>query len=148
MHCGRSGKDVNEKCGALHPESMRRAVREAGADAGFCYDGDADRLIAADENGEPVDGDKILCIFAKELKLRGRLPHNLAVGTAHTNTGAERELAAHGITLHRTDVGDKYVAAHMRRSGAAVGGEQSGHIILADYSTTGDGSRYLWRNSL
>lgn len=139
LHCGRSGKDVNEKCGALHPESMRRAVREAGADAGFCYDGDADRLIAADENGEPVDGDKILCIFAKELKLRGRLPHNLAVGTAHTNTGAERELAAHGITLYRTDVGDKYVAAHMRRSGAAVGGEQSGHIILANYSTTGDG---------
>ena len=139
LHCGRSGKDVNEKCGALHPESMRRAVREAGADAGFCYDGDADRLIAADENGEPVDGDKILCIFAKELKSRGRLPHNLAVGTAHTNTGAERELAAHGITLYRTDVGDKYVAAHMRRSGAAVGGEQSGHIILAGYSTTGDG---------
>ena len=101
LHCGRSGKDVNEKCGALHPESMRRAVREAGADAGFCYDGDADRLIAADENGEPVDGDKILCIFAKELKSRGRLPHNLAVGTAHTNTGAERELAAHGITARR-----------------------------------------------
>ncbi len=135
----RSGRKVNVGCGALHPEQMRAAVVEQGADAGFCYDGDADRLIAADERGNLVDGDKILCILAKDLRAKGKLPHDLAVGTAHTNTGAERELRAAGIRLARTDVGDKYVAEYMRKSGAAVGGEQSGHIILAEYSTTGDG---------
>ena len=139
LNCGGRGAKINENCGALHPEAMRRAVLETGADAGFCYDGDSDRLIAADERGNTVDGDQILCVFARELKARGRLPHDLAVGTAHTNTGAERDLASHGIRLLRTDVGDKYVAACMRRSGAAVGGEQSGHVILAEYSTTGDG---------
>lgn len=135
----RSGRKVNVGCGALHPERMCAAVVETGADAGFCYDGDADRLIAADEHGNLVDGDKILCILAKDLKAKGRLRQNLAVGTSHTNTGAERELERAGIRLFRTDVGDKYVAEYMRKSGAAVGGEQSGHIILSDYSTTGDG---------
>ncbi len=135
----RSGRKVNMGCGALHPEKMCEAVVERGADAGFCYDGDADRLIAADERGNIVDGDKMLCILAKDLQAKGRLPHSLAVGTAHTNTGAERELQRCGISLYRTDVGDKYVAEYMRRSGAAVGGEQSGHIILAEYATTGDG---------
>ena len=139
LHCAADGRTVNDKCGALHPESMRAAVLATGADAGFCYDGDADRLIAADERGETVDGDKILCIFAKHLQAAGRLPQNLAVGTSHTNTGAERELNAHGIRLFRTDVGDKYVAAYMRKNGAALGGEQSGHVILSAYSTTGDG---------
>ena len=139
LNCRTDGRHVNENCGALHPARMRRAVVAAGACAGFCYDGDADRLIAADEEGKLVDGDKLLCIFAREWKARGRLPHSLAVGTAHTNTGAERALAASGITLARTDVGDKYVAAYMQKSGAAVGGEQSGHLILADLAATGDG---------
>lgn len=139
LNCGNDGRRINEKCGALHPESMRRAVAETGADGGFCYDGDADRLIASDERGELVDGDRILCVLAKALKAKNRLPGNLAVGTAHTNTGAERELNACGIRLARTDIGDKYVAAYMRKSGAAVGGEQSGHVILSEYSATGDG---------
>lgn len=139
LNCRADGRHVNENCGALHPNRMRRAVVAAGADAGFCYDGDADRLIAADEEGKLVDGDKLLYIFARERKARGKLPHDLAVGTAHTNTGAERALAACGITLARTDVGDKYVAAYMAKSGAAVGGEQSGHLILADLAATGDG---------
>ena len=138
-NCRADGRHVNENCGALHPGGMRRAVLEAGADAGFCYDGDADRLIAADERGRLVDGDKLLYIFAREQKARGRLPHALAVGTAHTNTGAERALAACGVSLVRADVGDKYVSQCMQQSGAAVGGEQSGHIILADYAATGDG---------
>lgn len=139
LSCGRSGRDVNVKCGALHPEYLAKAVTERGADAGFCYDGDADRLIAVDEKGAAVDGDKLLCILASDLREKGRLPGSLAVGTAHTNTGAERWLAGRGISLARTDIGDKYVSAYMRKSGAAVGAEQSGHVILSEYSTTGDG---------
>lgn len=137
--CSRDGHTVNEKCGALHPEQMRETVLRCGADAGFCYDGDADRLIAADEKGEIVDGDKILYILALALQGQGRLAKNLVVGTAHTNTGVERALGRRGIRLLRTDIGDKYVAAQMRQSGAVLGGEQSGHMILSEYSTTGDG---------
>ena len=139
LNCRTDGRRVNENCGALHPNRMRRAVTAAGADAGFCYDGDADRLIAADEEGKLVDGDKLLYIFAREWQAHGKLPHGIAVGTAHTNTGAERALGESGITLLRTDVGDKYVATCMQRNGAAVGGEQSGHLILSDLAATGDG---------
>ncbi len=135
----RNGKKVNVRCGALHPERMCEAVVAQKADAGFCYDGDADRLIAADENGNLVDGDKLLYVFALYLQSVGKLCGNLAVGTSHTNTGVERALQKRGIRLLRTDVGDKYVAAAMRESGASVGGEQSGHIILAEHATTGDG---------
>ena len=138
--CSRpDGVRINEKCGALYPAAMRAAVIETGADAGFCYDGDADRPIAADERGSLADGDKILYALAADLQARGKLPGSLAVGTAHTNAGVERALAERGIRLLRTDVGDKYVAEAMRRTGAAVGGEQSGHVILADYAVTGDG---------
>ncbi len=139
LFCGRDGKRINVGCGALHPARMCEAVRAYRADAGFCYDGDADRLIAADERGRTVDGDRILYVLARALQARGRLPGGTVVGTAHTNTGAERALAAEGIRLLRADIGDKYVAELMRRSGAAVGGEQSGHLILAEYATTGDG---------
>lgn len=135
----RGGLDVNEGCGALHPERIRAMTLESGADAGFAYDGDADRLIACDEKGSIVDGDKILCIFAADLKKKGALRQDVAVGTAHTNTGAENYLKKLGIRLIRTDIGDKYVADAMRKSGAQVGGEQSGHIILADHAVTGDG---------
>ncbi len=133
------GQNINEGCGALHPEKLRALTLSSGADAGFCYDGDADRLIACDEKGELVDGDKILCIFALSLKRKGALREKTVVGTTHTNTGAEQYLARAGIKLIRTDIGDKYVAEAMRRSGAQVGGEQSGHVILADYAETGDG---------
>ena len=135
----RGGLDINEGCGALHPERIRAMTLEAGADAGFAYDGDADRLIACDEKGNIVDGDKILCIFAATLKSAGALRENVVVGTAHTNTGAENYLKKLGIRLIRTDIGDKYVAEAMQKSGAQIGGEQSGHIILADYAVTGDG---------
>lgn len=135
----RDGRRINRRCGALYPARMAQAVRECGADAGFCYDGDADRLIAADERGETVDGDKVLCILAADLAERGELPQMTAVGTSHTNTGAERFLEGKGIRLLRTDVGDRYVSECMRRTGAAIGGEQSGHVILSALTTTGDG---------
>ena len=137
--CGQNGRRINVGCGALHPARLCRAVKEAGADAGFCYDGDADRVIACDERGRIVDGDKIVCILARALQARGRLRGGVVVGTAHTNTGVERALAKSGIRLLRADIGDKYVAAAMRRAGAAVGGEQSGHVILSAYAATGDG---------
>ena len=133
------GVSVNENCGALHPERLAERVVEAGADAGFCYDGDSDRLIAIDETGKIIDGDRIICIFADRLQRQGKLTGNLAVGTTHTNTGAEAWLAARGIAMARTGIGDKYVAEYMRSHEAAVGGEQSGHIILSEYATTGDG---------
>lgn len=137
--CGQNGRRINVGCGALHPARLCRAVRAAGADAGFSYDGDADRVIACDERGKIVDGDKIVCILARALQARGRLRGGVVVGTAHTNTGVERALAKSGIRLLRADIGDKYVAAAMRRAGAAVGGEQSGHVILSDHAATGDG---------
>lgn len=135
--CG-AGKNINCACGPLHPQRLCAEVRRRGADAGFAYDGDADRLIACDERGEIVDGDGILYALACAAKEEGKLPRGLVVGTAYTNAGAERALAARGIRLLRAPVGDKFVAARMRERGAALGGEQSGHILLA-CSPAGDG---------
>ena len=137
--CTGGGADINEGCGALHPERVRALTLETGADAGFAYDGDADRLVACDEKGNIVDGDKILCIFAAKLEREGKLREKVVVGTAHTNTGAENHLKKLGVRLIRTDIGDKFVSEAMQKSGAALGGEQSGHIILADHAVTGDG---------
>ena len=135
--CG-TGKNINCACGALHPQRLCAEVQRRGADAGFAYDGDADRLIACDERGEVIDGDGILYALACAAKEEGKLPRGLVVGTAYTNAGAERALAARGIRLLRAPVGDKFVAARMRESGAALGGEQSGHILPA-CSPAGDG---------
>ena len=135
--CG-AGKNINCACGALHPQRLCAEVQRRGADAGFAYDGDADRLIACDERGEVIDGDGILYALACAAKAEGKLPRGLVVGTAYTNAGAERALAARGIRLLRAPVGDKFVAARMRESGAALGGEQSGHILPA-CSPAGDG---------
>ena len=135
----RGGLDVNEGCGALHPERIRAMTLESGADAGFAYDGDAARLIACDDEVNIVDGHKIICILAAKLKKDGKLRENVVVGTSHTNTGAEEYLKKLGIRLIRTDIGDKYVSDAMQKSGAQVGGEQSGHVILSDYAVTGDG---------
>lgn len=134
-----NGIEINKNCGALHPKRVCELVKNLNADAGFCYDGDADRLIAVDENGNVVDGDKIICIFADKLKRQNKLNNDTAVGTTHTNTGAETWLLERGIKLIRTDIGDKFVAECMRSKNLSVGGEQSGHIILSEYSTTGDG---------
>lgn len=134
-----NGLHINEDCGALHPENLVRRVARYRADMGFAFDGDADRLIAVDEKGNVVDGDMIICALAKYLKSKGKLKKDTAVGTSHTNMAIEDELKKDGISLLRTDIGDKYVLAEMLKKDLSLGGEQSGHIILKDKSTTGDG---------
>ena len=133
------GRRINQSSGALHPERLAREVVRRGADVGFAFDGDADRLIAVDDGGRIVDGDMIIYMLARYMKERGVLKKNTVVGTSHTNMGIERSLADCGITLLRTDIGDKYVLERLEHDGLSLGGEQSGHIILKDIHTTGDG---------
>ena len=135
----KDGLKINEKCGALHPENLVKRVFRYKADMGFAFDGDADRLIAVDDKGNVIDGDMVICALAKYLKSVGRLKSDTAVGTSHTNMAIEEELNKSGITLLRTDIGDKYVLAKMLEKDLSIGGEQSGHIILKDLATTGDG---------
>ena len=134
-----NGTNINNDCGSTHPSLMQEAVVASGADIGLALDGDADRLIVCDEEGEIVDGDQLMALIALGLKARGELKGGNVVSTVMSNLGLERKLAEHGLGLSRTQVGDRYVLEEMRRSGCNVGGEQSGHIILADHSTTGDG---------
>ncbi len=133
------GTNINENCGSTHPETLSRMVSELGADAGFAFDGDADRLIAADEYGNIVDGDKIMSICAIEMKKRGLLKKDTLVATIMSNMGTEVSLKEQGIKLLRTNVGDRYVLEEMVKSDYNLGGEQSGHIIFLDDNTTGDG---------
>ena len=133
------GTNINRDCGAVHTATMREAVVSHGADIGLALDGDADRLIVADEHGEIVDGDQLMAIVALRWAEIGRLNGAGVVATVMSNLGLERHLASAGITLHRTPVGDRYVVERMRAGGFNVGGEQSGHIILSDFTTTGDG---------
>ena len=133
------GRNINLGCGALFLEPLRQAVLDAEADAGVAFDGDADRAIFVSRSGRIIDGDAVLLIAARALKSAGRLPGNLVVATVMSNLGLEKALDRDGIRLLRTSVGDKYVLEEMLRSGAALGGEQSGHVIFTDYSTTGDG---------
>jgi phosphoglucosamine mutase len=133
------GININDECGSTHPDLMRETVVASGADIGLALDGDADRLIVADEKGNPVDGDQLMALIALGLQARGGLKGEAVVATVMSNLGLERKLDEAGLKLVRTQVGDRYVLEEMRRSGCNVGGEQSGHIILADHSTTGDG---------
>jgi phosphoglucosamine mutase len=133
------GLNINSECGALAPEQMRREVLARRADIGIALDGDADRLIIADERGVILDGDQLMALIATGLARSGRLAGGGLVATVMSNLGLERFLANHNIKLHRTAVGDRYVVEKMRSLGCNLGGEQSGHIILADYATTGDG---------
>jgi phosphoglucosamine mutase len=133
------GMNINDQCGALFPEQAQALVRRTDADVGFCFDGDADRLIAIDETGTVRDGDYTLGICAQDLVDRGELPTRCIVGTVMSNYGLEEMLQRMGIVLLRTSVGDKYVLEEMRRSGAILGGEQSGHIVFLAHATTGDG---------
>ncbi len=137
--CAPDGRNINLGCGALHPEQVRKAVLEQGADVGVAFDGDADRSIFVSKSGRIVDGDAVLLIAARALRDRGRLPGDLVVATVMSNLGLERALERLGIRMTRTAVGDKYVLEEMLRSGAALGGEQSGHILFTAHSTTGDG---------
>jgi phosphoglucosamine mutase len=133
------GFNINRECGALAPEMMRREVLARRADIGIALDGDADRLIMADERGVILDGDQLMALIAKNLWRGERLAGNALVATVMSNLGLERCLVADGIAMHRTAVGDRYVVEKMRAVGCNLGGEQSGHIILSDYATTGDG---------
>jgi phosphoglucosamine mutase len=133
------GKNINLNSGALHIESLRERVLSEKADAGVAFDGDADRAILISSTGRTIDGDAVLLIVARNLKGTGTLPGNTVIATVMSNLGLERALTALGVTMVRTPVGDKYVLEEMIRSGAALGGEQSGHVIFREFATTGDG---------
>ncbi len=133
------GLNINRECGALFPEQMRREVLARRADIGIALDGDADRLIVVDERGVILDGDQLMGLIAMTLARSSRLNGGALVATVMSNLGLERHLAGQGIAMHRTAVGDRYVVEKMRSTGCNLGGEQSGHIILSDYATTGDG---------
>jgi len=134
-----NGFNINEECGSPAPERMCAAVRERRADIGIALDGDADRVIIADERGKIVDGDQIMGLIAHHWKEMGTLSAPGVVATVMSNLGLERYLGTLGLDLVRTQVGDRYVVEYMREHGYNVGGEQSGHIVLKDFSTTGDG---------
>ena len=133
------GLNINDQIGSTHPEKLQDLVLEKGADLGLAFDGDSDRLIAVDEKGQIVDGDKIMFILGKALAQEGKLAKNSIVTTVMSNLGFHKALDAHGIDKAVTAVGDRYVVEEMRRSGFNLGGEQSGHVVLMDYNTTGDG---------
>ncbi|MEI5678802.1 MULTISPECIES: phosphoglucosamine mutase [unclassified Mesorhizobium] len=139
IHDSPNGFNINEDCGSTHPESLARKVHEVRADIGIALDGDADRMIIVDENGTVVDGDQIMALVAESWNQNDRLVGGGVVATVMSNLGLERFLGDIGLQLHRTQVGDRYVVEHMRAHGLNIGGEQSGHIVLSDFSTTGDG---------
>lgn len=139
MHDTPDGININVECGSTKPDGMEAKVREVGAHAGMAFDGDADRVMLADEHGNKVDGDRMMAILALDLHEKGALPADVVVATIMSNVGLEQALKTKNIRLHRTDVGDRYVAEAMDRLGAAVGGEQSGHILLPGLTPTGDG---------
>jgi phosphoglucosamine mutase len=134
-----NGFNINRECGSTAPEALCAKVREMRADIGIALDGDADRVVIADEKGHIIDGDQIMALIADSFKEDGKLAKPAIVGTVMSNLGLERHLVSNGLALIRTKVGDRYVLEAMRDEGYNVGGEQSGHIILSDYTTTGDG---------
>jgi len=134
-----NGTNINDGCGSTSPAVLCETVVASGADLGLALDGDADRLIVVDEHGEMVDGDQLMALIALSQQTRGTLRGGGIVATVMSNLGLERKLVEHGLDMHRTAVGDRYVLEAMRELGRNVGGEQSGHIILSDHATTGDG---------
>jgi phosphoglucosamine mutase len=134
-----NGTNINEKCGSTAPQAMCDKVRETRADVGIALDGDADRVIISDEQGNVIDGDQVMALVTQALAERGQLMGGGLVATVMSNLGLERYLSGRGLSLVRTKVGDRYVVEYMRSHGFNVGGEQSGHIVLSDFSTTGDG---------
>ena len=138
-HNQTNGMNINDGCGSIYPEEIQRIVQMSGADVGITHDGDADRVLLCDENGEIVDGDEILAIAAIDLLEAGRLEQNTVVATVMSNFGLDETLAAHGGKVVRTKVGDRYVIEEMMKQKLNLGGEQSGHVIFRDFTTTGDG---------
>lgn len=139
ISCKNDGFKINDNCGSLHPQNLVKKVLSCKADMGFAFDGDGDRIVACSGNGKLLDGDLIIFILAKYFKETNSLKNNIVVGTQHTNMGVEKELNNLGINLIRTDIGDKYVSQKIEQMGLSIGGEKSGHIIIRDYTTTGDG---------
>ncbi len=139
IHDEPNGRNINHDCGSLHPEKLRGKVQETGAALGIAFDGDADRAMFISSRGSLVDGDGVLFAMAQFLRSTGHLQGGRVIGTTMANLGLERALEAQGLTLVREPVGDRYVLEEMLRSGANLGGEQSGHIIFLDDATTGDG---------
>ena len=133
------GLNINDNCGSTHIENLQNFVRENHCDVGFAFDGDADRLIAVDENGNVVDGDKIIALCSKDMKENGNLAKDTAVVTVMSNMGFFKFAESEGIHCEKTAVGDRYVLENMLKNGYNIGGEQSGHVIFLDYATTGDG---------
>lgn len=139
IHDEPDGYNINDRCGSTHPESLCEQVVASGADVGFALDGDADRLIACDAGGNIVDGDRVIAILAEQMQRNGMLKGSAVVTTLMSNMGLERYLNAMDVEMHRADVGDRYVLEMMKARGCNLGGEQSGHMILLDSNTTGDG---------
>lgn len=139
VHNEPTGTNINEQCGSTHPEALQRLMRSINADVGFTYDGDADRVLAVDEQGEIVDGDHILAICGLQMLKNNQLPHRSIAATVYSNGGLQKAFQSAGGDVIVTAAGDRYVLEAMLESGLTVGGEQSGHIIFADHSTTGDG---------
>ncbi|WP_295157357.1 phosphoglucosamine mutase [Selenomonas sp. AE3005] len=139
IHALPNGVNINDKCGSTHLESLQKAVVENNADFGIAHDGDADRCLCVDEKGQVIDGDHILVMCAQDMIKKGTLPHNTVVSTVMANIGFHKAIKEAGGRVEVTQVGDRYVLENMLKSGYKIGGEQSGHIIFTDYSTTGDG---------
>lgn len=133
------GRNINEKCGSTHPEQLQATVVASEADLGFAFDGDADRCLAVDARGNLVDGDQLMGLMARSLKRAGRLTHDTLVVTVMSNLGLLLAMREEGVRIEQTGVGDRYVLERMREGGFILGGEQSGHIILSEHATTGDG---------
>ena len=137
--CNPDGYNINKEVGSTHPETLAKEVVESECDFGLAFDGDGDRLIAIDENGEIVDGDQIMFIIGQAMSKNRELNNNMIVSTVMSNLGFYKALENEGIQSNKTKVGDRYVVEEMRRGNYNLGGEQSGHIVLMDYNTTGDG---------
>ncbi|MDR3179169.1 MAG: phosphoglucosamine mutase [Oscillospiraceae bacterium] len=139
LFCNPDGKNINENCGSVHLENLSKFVKENNVDLGIAFDGDADRCLAVDENGNFIDGDFLMAICAFYMKTEGKLLNNTVVGTIMTNLGFNRFCESNDINFIQTDVGDRYVLDSMLEGNFSLGGEQSGHIIFKDFATTGDG---------
>jgi len=139
IHALPNGVNINDNCGSTHMESLQKAVVENYADFGIAHDGDADRCLCVDEKGQIIDGDHILVMCAQDMIKKGTLPHKTVVSTVMANIGFHKAIKEAGGRVEVTQVGDRYVLENMLKSGYKIGGEQSGHIIFTDYSTTGDG---------
>jgi phosphoglucosamine mutase len=139
INCDWNGLDINDGCGSTNLGPVADLVRATGADLGIAHDGDADRVLAVDETGAEIDGDRIMAVCAAQLKKESRLPHDTVVGTVMTNMGFDAAMREIGVHVIKTQVGDRYVLDQMRSMGASLGGEQSGHVIFLEHTTTGDG---------